>query len=95
MTCNGSMAMLGITPNLGRAARLPASAGAGRNWQGAWFPGFAHEAEGLREPSLTYSEIGQALCDSVDAGIITFPQARQIGNIFFPKVESPIWNGPP
>lgn len=90
MTCNASMAMLGISPNLGRAARLPASAGAGRNWQGAWLPGFGHEAEGLREPSLAYSEIGQALCDSVDAGIINPEQARQIGNIFFPIAEARI-----
>jgi len=89
------MAKFGISPNLGRAARLPASAGAGLNWQGAWFPGLIHEAEGLREPSLTYGEIGQALCESVDQGIINLEQARQVANVLFPIVENPTWNGPP
>ncbi|MDD2468300.1 MAG: hypothetical protein PHI97_30335 [Desulfobulbus sp.] len=88
MTCNCLKAKLGISPNLGRAARLPASAGAGLTWQGAWFPGFPHEAEGPREPSLTYEEIGQALCECVDAGIIDQQQARQIGNALFPPVEN-------
>ena len=95
MTCPHH-ADLGISPDLGRAARLPASAGAGLNWQGSWFPGFAHEAGGLRQSySLTYSEIGQALCQSVDQGIINHEQARQIGNVLFPIVENRSWNGPP
>ena len=96
MTCNARTAEPLTTPNLGEAARLPATAGAGLHRQGAWFPGFPHEAGGLRDSfSLTYSEIGQALCQSVDQGIINHEQARQIGNVLFPIVENRPWNGPP
>lgn len=96
MTCLPSISMFGISSNLGRAARLPAAAGAGLTCQGAWVPGNSHEAGGLREsaPSLTYSEIGQGLVACVDAGIIDQEQARQIGNVLFPP-EQPTWNGPP
>ena len=96
MTCTHTKTEFGDSPDLGRAARLPASAGAGLNWQGAWFPGLLHEAEDLRESySLTYSEIGRALCQCVDLRIINQEQARQIGNVLFPIVENEPWNGPP
>ncbi len=88
MTTTSLFSTLGITSNLGRAARLPASAGAGLTCQGAGSPGSPQDHADLRDSySLTYSEIGQALFESVDAGIINPEQARQIGNILFPIQE--------
>lgn len=87
MTITSLFSTIGITSNLGRAARLPASAGAGLTCQGAGSPGSPQDQEDLREPFLTYSEIGQALCESIDAGIITPEQSEQIANILFPIQE--------
>ncbi len=87
MTITSLFSTLGITSNLGRAARLPASAGAGLTCQGAGSPGLPQDQEDLREPFLTYSEIGQALCESIHAGIITPEQSEQIANILFPIQE--------
>ncbi|MDD2467911.1 MAG: hypothetical protein PHI97_28365 [Desulfobulbus sp.] len=45
-------------------------------------------ADLLDEPqqsySLTYSEIGLRLCQSVESGTITAEQAKEIGNQLFP-----------
>ena len=72
-----------------RAARLPASAGAGQASMEAMFQDGHCGAEALRdEPpqsySLTYSEIGLGLCQCVESGLITMEQAIEIGNHHFP-----------
>ena len=69
--------------------RLPASAGAGRLSMDDVSPAACCEGISLPEEpslsfSLTYSEIGTALCRCVDGGVITMEQAQAIGNHLFP-----------
>ncbi|HAY20632.1 MAG TPA: hypothetical protein DCY27_00365 [Desulfobacterales bacterium] len=65
--------------------RFPALAGAGRLSMDDVSPAARCEAVSLpEEPSLTYSEIGEALCRCVDGGVVTMEQAQAIGNHLFP-----------
>jgi len=69
-------------------ARLPASAGAGRDSREGRVHGTPCAAGDPLDPSatysLTYSEIGVGLCTCVNKGLITPEQAVEIGNQLFP-----------
>ena len=85
--CRSTIAKPSFPASPFEAAQLPASAGAGQPRKGAWVPGPSLAIVDLPEPSLTYGEIGQALCECVDAHIINAVQARLIGYILFPSKE--------
>jgi hypothetical protein len=85
------MTWLARFSNPWRPARLPASAGAGRDSREGRAQGAPCGAgDPLDEPgkySLTYSEIGVGLCTCVNKGFITAEQAVEIGNQLFPIKE--------